>query len=476
MFVSKGKLFTFFLAILFVSLVVLLLLDQANAQGSGDYRIYLPSVTQPMGTLPPPADPVNFGVVLDKERPLRSADVAIDGQNGLHFAYIADTSNTIHYAYCPATNLANCANPTTWEIASLNRTETFVQIGLTPQGQPRLWLKNGNVHPIYSYAECNNACTNAQNWTIVDLVESFEWFGDPREFDWHLDTFIMYQGHPRLVYNYTHNTDTNLYGLYYAGCDGNCTDANNWFSTKIAQNNDLSRPVLALSASGQPRIIGNSIGLTNMFVYMECNQACESAASWSNLLPLFPRGDGAYTDFPSWSLEVNQQNGGPRVAYHFADIGTYYMWCNSGCTNLDNWYVNDNAIVIGENGQTPNLALDAQGRPRLAFRDNSQDGLGYAYCDSNCESSQPQWHVMQAEASGVLDQTYPVPPFYNCTEGDWVSGLRPALALDSQGNPRIAFDGDHLQNCYYGLPENNPPYWKVEKKWWASRLLAFPQP
>src|SRR5690606_15859849 len=151
--------------------------------------------------------------------------------------------------------------------AALSKTVAFVQIGLTPAGQPRLWLKSGGVKPVYSYAECNTACANAQNWTMVDLVASFEWFADQRELDWHLDTFAMAQGRPRLVYNYTSDLDVNQHGLYYAGCDSNCTDINNWFSTKIAGNNDLSRPVLALTAAGQPRIVGNSIGTsTNLIV------------------------------------------------------------------------------------------------------------------------------------------------------------------------------------------------------------------
>ena len=59
---------------------------------------------------------------------------------------------------------------------------------------------------------------------------------------------------------------------------------------------------------------------------------------------------------------------------------------------------------MGAQGQAedPDLALDALNRPRIAFRNIlSPDGLGYAWCDTSCESTGGIWQGGLVEPSST---------------------------------------------------------------------------
>jgi hypothetical protein len=102
---------------------------------------------------------------------------------------------------------------------------------------------------------------------------------------------------------------------------------------------------------------------------------------------------------------------------------------------------------LGAPGQTedPDLALDALNRPHIAFRNIlSPDGLGYFWCDTNCESPSATWQGGLVEPSSDLDVEWDILPPLNCSGSHWYGGYRPSLALDAAGNPRIGYVAQHL--------------------------------
>ena len=119
--------------------------------------------------------------------------------------------------------------------------------------------------------------------------------------------------------------------------------------------------------------------------YIACDTDCINLANWT-YTALMERGSGHV----SFVLRLTS-NGQPRLVFKQGSIspgpGNYlwYWWCNTGCTNGANWA----GSSVGAQGQAedPDLALDALNRPRIAFRSMSpDDGLGYFWCDTSCES------------------------------------------------------------------------------------------
>ena len=67
------------------------------------------------------------------------------------------------------------------------------------------------------------------------------------------------------------------------------------------------------------------------------------------------------------------------------------------------------------------------------------------------------WQSGRVEPSAKVNAELPIPPYAGCpypqcnppvppcSYSFWETGVRPALALDATGNPRIAYDADHQQ-------------------------------
>ena len=93
-------------------------------------------------------------------------------------------------------------------------------------------------------------------------------------------------------------------------------------------------------------------------------------------------------------------------------------------------------------GDGVDLAMDKLDRPRMSFETPGQ-GLGLAWCDTNCESDKAPWQSQEVESQASLANDYDVLPIHRCTVSTWFNGQRSSLALDPDGNPRIAYDAQH---------------------------------
>ena len=86
--------------------------------------------------------------------------------------------------------------------------------------------------------------------------------------------------------------------------------------------------------------------------------------------------------------------------------------------------------------------LDGADHPHFAYK-MGDEGPGYAWCTTECESDHGTWQALLVESRQPLQEENPVERFVDCSVSSWTSGHLPTLALDSQGNPRLGFDTKH---------------------------------
>jgi hypothetical protein len=124
-------------------------------------------------------------------------------------------------------------------------------------------------------------------------------------------------------------------------------------------------------------------------------------------------------------------------------------------------------------GDGVDLELDAQGRPRLAYL-NGSDNLGYSWCNAGCTDPAAWQHVI-AESSTQLEAEYPVARPVTCNAGLWDT-YAPSLALDAQGHPHVGYNGSYKARCQYQDP-NDPGqiYDTFLEIWHSVRLVTFAQ-
>jgi hypothetical protein len=402
----------------------------------------------PTPTSTPPAPPPGTTGALFLDRTIRtdSASSAVDAAGGVHLAYVKYGAmvdgNQVYYAYCATT--ADCGIVSSWGTVILIDRVEEVQLALTAAGHPRLLLRGPSPDwstDFYKYAACDVNCTNSANWTIADVTTTTFSGVYLNSYSGHHYFALDNQDRPRFLYQDTYTI------AYYVYCDTACTSAASWWKDPInADIYGIDLPTLTFTSLGQPRITAViADGTGNSYLnYITCDTLCNNLASWT-YTRLMDRGGGINVSFV---LRLTS-NGQPRLAFNQGWIGSgppnylWYLWCNTGCTNSANWA----GSSVGEKGQSEDadLALDALDRPRIAFRNIlSPDGLGYVWCNTNCESTSATWQGGLLEPSSVLDVEWDIPIPLNCSGSYWWGGYRPSLALDTAGNPRIGYVAQHL--------------------------------
>jgi hypothetical protein len=387
------------------------------------------------------------GVFLNRTNKTDSASIAVDAAGGTHFAYAAyadDASGKrpAYYAYCAPT--VDCGIASNWGTVSLGDDVEEVQLALTKAGHPRLLLRGNEptapFDTLFQYAACDVNCTDLAHWTGVDVATSqylavyLENY--PRHY-FALDNLDR----PRFLYR---ETDSDAYYVY---CDTACSTTGTWSRYLIDPlifSDSTNFPNLTFTSAGQPRISAlintGSPDFKRVLMYIMCDSSCENLASWTGV-PLMEAGSGHTSSVLRFNL-----SGQPRMIFNQGSINSapgplYYLWCNSGCNLRTNW----DAFSLGFAGQAedPDLALDAQGLPRIAFRVISPGGLFFGFCKTNCESQSPDWRGNISERDSLLDVEWPLPP-WDCGGSYWYGGKRPSLALDTFGNVRIGYVAQHM--------------------------------
>ena len=366
-----------------------------GAVAAGDALRLTADDAAPLGAFAPASGAVTIGT----DASYHSLDVAVDAAGGLHAAFAtwahADATPT-YYAYCPPTNLAACADLDAWTRVALPGTDemTFVQLQLTPAGQPRLLLYTEDLEVAgfgatrYMYAACDGGCTGPAGWAVGELWETENggaFFGtdfDPHAF--RLDA----QGRPRFVYQQDDGE------AYFASCNANCTAPAAWTRTRMpaVSADDYERSTLMLTADGSPRVLTTTEDeeWNEYLAYLACDGACDDPGDWTVSEPILQMTEGGACGNGwsecSWSAALDPL-GRPRIAIQPEGQPVIYAWCDAGCEAAANWF---GYLLADEPGTAvePTLALDAAGSPRMVYQTGSGAGLGYAWCEADCETDE----------------------------------------------------------------------------------------
>jgi len=258
-------------------------------------------------------------------------------------------------------------------------------------------------------------------------------------------------------------TGSGKWPAYYAACASNCDVAANWKTAIVGDVGAFGGDVrVAVDSAGHPRLMWYdqpSVGGNGWFYYAECSSNCTNAGQWTsgqlNGPGLSPENSQYFT------LNLSDH---PRFVYKDLLSGSptlnnlYYAFCNTDCTVATNW----TKLLLNSQYEPHNfsLVMDKSGGVHLAFRDASvnPNRLVYAECTASCTSGSSNW------ASGVLVSTLG-------------SGEAFSLAIDSQGQPRLALYFGYLGSAY---SQNN----RLSYLWcdtgctsasnWYYYLLGFP--
>jgi hypothetical protein len=322
-------------------------------------------------------------------------------------------------------------------------------MALDPAGHPRVMIVGADpTHAslqAYQYAACDASCTNPGNWTLTRIlgksdiqVENSRYFAlDP-------------QGRPRFVY--WDNNFTDHKGTYFAYCDAGCATAASWSEVKLSAD-EFVRPSLAFTAAGMARLafyMSVAPDWKQYVFYAECSTVDCTSTSGAQLYEI--QTNELANEPGGWFALRLDASDRPRLAVYSGNLASgstlqpnqlYYLWCDSACATGASWTGYSLGLPTGV-GTYVELVLDRQNRPRLAYEYTVQ-GLGYAWCTGNCESTSPSWQSMIAEPAAAVDQSDPIPLADGCSISTWFVGKRPSLALDPAGNPRFGHDAEHTQ-------------------------------
>lgn len=441
--------------------------------GQPGTTVFLPLMRGGTATNPPAAADGFFIISTpDTELPTSHPTVAVDPSGGVHVAFTpqsssqGSTARPAYYAYCPS----HCTSAAAFTLLHLGDGVDYASLALDLQGRPRLLLRKPLQSIfLFQYWLCDGDCLNPDRWQSGDVG-----YTHARPVGW-VEAFIHsfaldHLGRPRFIY-YDNGADFEdpHWGAFYAFCDGDCTQAANWYETRLLDDRHASDFDLAFGPNGQPRLVYATYdgeALVQQAAYAECEQNCDSAANWSGIV-LVDTTSASVTCWATFALAVDSE-GKPRLVLYtgtglggsLAPNSLYYLACNAvQCAQAQAWSALrlDLPSTQGEEGVS--LALDSQDRPRMAYHAPLGAGFGlhYAWCNANCDVATGGWQAQEMEASEEVNAELPIPPWSGCsfpqcnppippcTLSTWDSGVRPELMPDGEGNPRIAYDANHEQ-------------------------------
>lgn len=490
---------TLLLSLLLVSCVSWIQATQGLAQANANAQnsIYLPLVSNSgKGDSEQPGTQVPLAMFLAPTWRTSNANVVVDAAGGEHVAFyyyelkIEDRPTHAIYAYCPR----QCDKGENWKSIAFfqGKLVNEVQLALNNAGKPRLLIRTTSdsvpTGNDFYYAACDGDCTQANQWSMTYIRSNGS--TAPLEFkddDLPQRTFALDPaGNPRFLYLDGRNSSL---GMFYNYCDSQCDQKTSWQQVRINKvvespqyrDDNFYYPTLTFTSDGRPRVVtADFFPLDDSdpgVAYIECNDNCGQSESWQ-AVKVALRGSGAQA---SADLELDADNR-PRIAFYQEGLlegkgnKLFYLWCDDNCLDSTQWQQRDVGLNTLD-GQEPDLELDSAGRPRIAYADWDEGGVGILWCNEACETANAQWQNKLLEDRAKLYQAWPVvyPPHCDC--GVW-DGNTPKLVLRGNGDPQLAYDGTYHARCFYddNPTDNNPPTMEFHLIERSARLISFANP
>ncbi len=307
--------------------------------------------------------------------------------------------------------------------------------------------------------------------------------------------------------------------FFYYACAADCANDGNW--SGVAGGDAVNEVQLAITASGQPRLLVRSIDSakgSHVYEYFACDRDCTHGENWDGTAIFTRWGTSTFDLFdpahPQRSFALDPW-GRPRAVYFDRNYlvepdhyGTFYTWCDANCTRPENWKETQISTPYEydlEAYSYASLTFTRDGAPRLAAHidplsfTGEQAGVYYAGCDRDCHrhenwrrvkvmergsGDKPSWDLELNAADQPRMAVYGGPKndrlHYAACDGDcfrqsnWrvqevpvkvPDGYHPDLELTAAGLPRIVYvqgsgGGIGLAACDANC-EAVPAVWRV---------------
>lgn len=270
---------------------------------------------------------------------------------------------------------------------------------VTNTAAPALRLDaNDGIHSVYPafvrggayYAYCPASCASRDDVKVVMLDTE----GTVANAMIALDA----QGKPSLLLSTSQH-------LYYASCNGDCTDPKAWTNTKILEHGgdrEVTGKAFALDRDGHPRFVMHTyrayLGVgqkTPETFWAACDTKCNDAGSWNitKIADQFWRSSTLIYDARGRAHVATVANVDRTQYSSGKEIGAYAV-CEADCGNPDAWQTAGLTTAFESNVDAVDippaisLALTRAGAPRIILLGASDDtlkrNLTYFACDTGC--------------------------------------------------------------------------------------------
>jgi len=365
--------------------------------------------------------------------------VEVDANGNLHMVYPASSVGDAFYAYCRG----NCSSAEQVKVVRFSTQGTVdnAMVALGPDGRPHVLL---STYQRAYYASCTGDCSQQSSWTVSSILEhggKYEISGEAFA--------LTPEGHPRFIMHGYRSLRGATPSTFYVQCDSACQTAASWHASQISDQT-WQEVTLRFNSSGQARLTAtkpaNDGSSQHKGSYGECDANCSQPNDWKtlDLYDTFSSLTELARMYPSVSMALTS-SGKPRVVLLGADEGgsgernLVYAECDGNCLVNEGWQAQF-LIPAGSDGNKLRAGVD------LALDAQNRPRLVYtadynillAHCDADCtDPDKSTWQLKKVEFSGDM-QADKVIPYSNCTMASWFL-FHPSLAIGRDGLPRVAY-------------------------------------